>query len=50
MGLRQFLTRILAIVLHRLLTNPTPLNRVELRVNKRRPKTFPFMVTPARAA
>jgi hypothetical protein len=51
MGLREFLTQILAIVPDRLLVNPTPLNCVELRVNKRRPKTLLLHgYTPARAA
>ena len=44
MGLREFLTQILAIVFDRLLVNPAPPNRVELHLNKGRLKTFPFMV------
>ena len=46
MGLREFLTQILAIVFDRLLVNPAPPNHVELHVNTRRLKTFPFKVPP----
>jgi hypothetical protein len=44
MELREFLTQILAIVFDRLLVDPAPPNRVELHLNKRRPKIFPLVV------